>query len=82
MTDERVLEMIEEYMSEGEDGIDNNWVQALLICRRALLDNKMLRAEIDIMLRKSETLKDKVAELQMEVDRLKEIEWMYNDLDK
>ena len=69
-------------MSEGEDGIDNNWVQALLICRRALLDNKMLRAEIDIMLRKSETLKDKVAELQMEVDRLKEIEWMYNDLDK
>ena len=40
------------------------------------------KAEIDILIRKKETLRDEICELQAEVERLKEIEYMYNDLCK
>ena len=38
------------------------------------------KSEIDILIRKKETLKDEISELRAEVERLKEIEFMYNDL--
>ena len=38
------------------------------------------KAEIDILIRKKEALKDEIAGLTAKVERLKEIEFMYNDL--
>lgn len=38
------------------------------------------KAEIDILIRKKEALRDELAEQQAEIERLKEIEYMYNDL--
>ena len=38
------------------------------------------KAEIDILIRKKESLRDEIAEQQAEIERLKEIEYMYNDL--
>ena len=40
------------------------------------------QAEIDILIRKKESLRDEICELQTEVERLKEFEYMYNDLCK
>ena len=36
--------------------------------------------EIDMLIRKKEVLRDEIAEQQAEIERLKEIEYMYNDL--
>ena len=41
---------------------------------------KQRDTEIDILIRKKEALKDEISELKAEVERLKEIEFMYNDL--
>ena len=41
---------------------------------------KFQKTEIDILIRKKETLQDTICELHEEIDRLKEIEYMYNDL--
>jgi molybdate-binding protein len=54
-------------------------------CRDTLLHNaldfiKRKNTEIDILIRKKEALKDEIAELKAEVERLKEIEFMYNEL--
>ena len=38
------------------------------------------KTEIDILIRKKESLRDEIAECRAEIERLKEIEWMYNDL--
>ena len=38
------------------------------------------KAEIDILIRKKEKLRDEICELQAENERLREIEYMYNDL--
>ena len=39
-----------------------------------------LQAEINILIRKKDTLRDEIAEQQAEMERLREIEYMYNDL--
>lgn len=38
------------------------------------------KTEIDILIRKKEALKDEISELKAEVERLQEIEFMYNEL--
>ena len=38
------------------------------------------KAEIEILIRKKESLRDEIYELQSEVERLKEFEYMYNSL--
>ena len=38
------------------------------------------RTEIGILIRKKDSLQDEICELQVEINRLKNIEYMYNDL--
>ena len=38
------------------------------------------KAEIDILIRKKEALRNEISELQLENERLKEIEYMYKSL--
>ena len=38
------------------------------------------RTEIGILIRKKDALQDEICELQVEINRLKNIEYMYNDL--
>ena len=38
------------------------------------------RTEIGILIRKNDSLQDEICELQVEINRLKNIECMYNDL--
>ena len=40
------------------------------------------RTEISILIRKKNSLQDEICELQVEINRLKNIEFMYNDLCK
>ena len=40
------------------------------------------RTEINILMRKKNSLQDEICELQVEINRLKNIEYMYNDLCK
>lgn len=40
------------------------------------------KAEIEILIRKKESLRDEICELQLEVERLKEFEYAYNKLFK
>lgn len=39
------------------------------------------QAEINMLIRKKESLRDEICELQTEIERLKEFEYMYNSLD-
>ena len=43
---------------------------------------KRQQTEIEILIRKKEALRDEVAEQQVEIERLKEFEYMYNELCK
>ena len=65
MTNEKVIEMIDEYLSEP-NSIHRDWIQALIICKQALVENERQKAEIE--------------RLNKEVERLKEFEYMYNSL--
>lgn len=38
------------------------------------------RTEISILIRKNDSLQDEICELQVEINRLKNIEYMYNEL--
>ena len=54
-------------------------------CRATLIKNALdlinrQNTEIDIIIRKKEDLGNKICELQSEIERLKEIEFMYNSL--
>ena len=55
----------------------------LVVCRAKYLPEpivdliKRQKAEIDIIIRKKETLMDEICELQSEVERLKEFEYKY-----
>ena len=46
MTYKKIIQMIEEYLEEPHS-IDKEWVEALLICKKALLDNDIQKAEIE-----------------------------------
>lgn len=59
--------MIDEYLTEPHS-ISNEWVQALLVCKQALIDNKKKDIEIDILIRKKETLRDEITEQKAEID--------------
>ena len=43
---------------------------------------KCQQLEIEMLIRKKEYLQDEICELKSEIERLKEIEYMYNDLCK
>lgn len=53
---------------------------ALDLINRQKAEIEQKDIEIDILIRKKEALRDEICELQSEVERLKEIEYMYNSL--
>lgn len=55
-------------------------VPALNLIKRQKTEIKQKDIEIDILIRKKESLRDEIRELQSEVERLKEFEYMYNSL--
>lgn len=61
MTTNRIIEMINEYLTEPHS-ISKEWVEALLVCKDALIQNKKKDIEIDILIRKKEALRDEIAE--------------------
>ena len=80
MKNERIIEMIDEHLTEPHS-LGAEWVEALTICKQALIDNKSIteifdkgvkykeecekkNTEIDILIRKNETLKDEVEKLK------------------
>lgn len=71
MNNEKIIQTIDEYLEEPHS-IHPDWVEALQICRQALIDNETLKAEIKIMLRKKETLRDEISELQADNEKLRE----------
>lgn len=84
MTDNEIIKALEHcvskrscngciaYSPRGCQGIDKGLLNII---------NRQ-KEEIDILIRKKETLRDEIAGQQAEIERLKEIEWMYNDLCK
>lgn len=71
MTTEKIIQMIDEYLEEPHS-IHKDWVEALQTCRQALLDNAEQKAEINILIRKKETLQDEICELQADNATLKD----------
>ena len=55
-------------------------VPALNLIKRQKAEIRQKDIEIDMLIRKKESLRDEICELQSEVERLKEFEYMYNDL--
>ena len=72
MKNERIIEMIDEYLTEPHS-INREWVEALTICRQALKDAEKQNTEIDILIRKNETLKDEVERLRKECGKQSEL---------
>lgn len=70
MTTEKAIEMIDEYLLEPNN-IDKMWVEALGLCRDALVENIFQKTEIDILIRKKESLRDEIEEQQEEIERYK-----------
>ena len=65
MTNNRIIEMINEYLEEPHS-IDKEWVEALLICKKAILDNDIQKAEIERLTNKLEQRKEMMANLGVE----------------
>ena len=91
MNDNEIIKALEYCLAQGitsecegcKDKIgcrDTLLSNALDLINRQKAEIEKKDTEIDILIRKNETLKDEVAELRAEVERLKEIEFMYNDL--
>ena len=55
-------------------------INSIQECTRQKTEIEQKDIEIDILIRKKESLRDEICELQSEVERLKEFEYMYNDL--
>ena len=68
MDNNKIISMIDEYLTEPHS-ISREWVEALTICRQALIDNKKKDTEIDILIRKKEALRDEIAEQKAEIER-------------
>ena len=51
-----------------------------IVCRNTLDLINRQQMEIDILIRKKESLRNEICELQSEIERLKEFEYMYNSL--
>lgn len=62
MTHEKVIKMIDEYILQ--DNINEEWVEALKVCRQSLLDVEIQKAEIDILIRKKDNLRDEISKLE------------------
>lgn len=75
-------EMIQEATEAVAKGLDAGYtIESLLkTINRQKVEIKEKDIEIDILIKKKETAYDEVAELRAEVERLKEFEYMYNDL--
>lgn len=69
MKNERIIEMIDEHLTEPHS-LGAEWVEALTICKQALKDNEKKDIEINILIRKNETLKDEVERLRIRNDEL------------
>lgn len=80
MTTEKAIEMIDEYLLEPNN-IDKMWVEVLELCKEALMKVNSQQTEIDILIRKKETLRDEIAEQQAEIERLREkIKSLYKEM--
>ena len=69
MDNNKIISMIDEYLTEPHS-ISREWVQALLVCKDALIQNKKKDTEIDILIRKKEALRDEISEKKAEIERL------------
>ena len=69
MNNNKIISMIDEYLTEPHS-ISREWVQALLVCKDALVQNKKKDTEIDILIRKKEALRDEISEKKAEIERL------------
>ena len=69
MTTEKAIAMIDEYIQEPNN-ISKEWVAVLELCKEALLERERQKIEIDILIRKKETLKDEISELQLKNSEL------------
>ena len=69
MTTEKAIAMIDEYIQEPNN-ISKEWVAVLEMCKEALLERERQKIEIDILIRKKETLKDEISELQLKNSEL------------
>lgn len=84
MTENEIIKAWEKILSIGDAPVGEHWsVGAVVTTKLAKETLDMLnrqKAEIDILIRKKESLRDEIAEQQAEIERLKEIEYRYNDL--
>ena len=46
MTDNKIIELIDDYLTEPHN-ISKEWVEALVVCRQALIDREKQKAEIE-----------------------------------
>ena len=72
---------ISEALERWIKNFDGNAVDLANLCN-ALDLIKRQQMEIDILIRKKESLRNEICELQSEVERLKEFEYAYNSLFK
>lgn len=87
LTDEQIIKALEGNILNAKSVDCKVWSielykieNALDLIKRQKAEIEQKDIEIDILIRKKETLRDEICELQSEVERLKEIEYMYNDL--
>lgn len=78
LTDEQIVKALEQSPLNDIGGCRK--IDALDLIKRQRAEIEQKDIEIDILIRKKEALKDEISELQSEVERLKEIAYMYNSL--
>lgn len=69
MTTEKVIQMIDEYLLEP-NSIHKDWVEALQMCKKALVECEGLRAEIERYLHSIKLLERDVQTAKTENERL------------
>ena len=81
--DANIVKTLEKALTAVDAPIGEHWGCGFLTTQNIKDTLDLLRqkdAEISILIRKKEALRDEIAELQAEIVRLREIEYMYNDL--
>ena len=71
MTDAEIIKDWEKILSTGDAPIGEHWFVTTKLAKETFDMLKSQKTEIDILIRKKETLQDEIAEQQAEIERLK-----------
>ena len=83
--DANIIKTLEKALTDVNAPIGEHWGCGFLTTQNIKDTLDLLKqrdTEINILIRKKEALRDEIVELQAEIERLREIEFMYNDLCK